>query len=452
MTFHLKYILYTDVSMRFMSIKATYFALSIIIGLAFFSPTSQAGETTNSLTPQHHYSFEQSVESLGEEVVHPKDPYQLIPGKNPDGWGGVIEPYGWLPALSGDVGVKGLPPVHINPTSKDLLKHLDWGAFLKGEVRRGRWGIIGDGFFVQLSTSAETPGPLYNPASIRFQQGMASLAAAYRVIDDRRWFLDFYAGARLNYMGVNLNTSVDTSAIENVGREAAQQITQQAVGHAESAIASDVAATQQAITSSVQQQLSQSTLVHIVQSVPTIESDVQQLTPIEKKSIEKSLHQAQPQIQALAAAAAQQSLAAAQVQVAQAKNQLTAALQNSLAQAQANLTQAQNKLSQVLSQNIKSELPTSGTGTQIWVDPIIGLRTQINLTRVLFLAAQADVGGFGAGSQIAWNVTATAGVNITRQVYGEVGYRYFYMDYSNNSGALYNAAEYGIFAGIGIKL
>ena len=85
-----------------------------------------------------------------------------------------------------------------------------------------------------------------------------------------------------------------------------------------------------------------------------------------------------------------------------------------------------------------------------WVDPIIGLRGQVNFTCWLFLAVQGDVGGFGAGSWFAANVTATLGVNITRNIFLETGYRFFYMDRSND-GFTYNAGEYGLFSGIGLK-
>jgi len=78
------------------------------------------------------------------------------------------------------------------------------------------------------------------------------------------------------------------------------------------------------------------------------------------------------------------------------------------------------------------------------------MRAQINITRWLFLAIQGDVGGFGAGSDIAWNAQGSLGVNITRNLFAEVGWRYFYMDYSNG-GALYRAAEYGPYSGIGVK-
>ena len=85
-----------------------------------------------------------------------------------------------------------------------------------------------------------------------------------------------------------------------------------------------------------------------------------------------------------------------------------------------------------------------------WIDPILGLRGQINFTRWLFLAAQGDVGGFGAGSQIVWNVQATLGVNFTRNIFAELGYRYMYVDYDKNS-FLYQMNSFGLFSGIGVK-
>ena len=42
------------------------------------------------------------------------------------------------------------------------------------------------------------------------------------------------------------------------------------------------------------------------------------------------------------------------------------------------------------------------------------------------------------------------GINLTRNVFVETGYRYFYMDYKNG-GFLYKAAEAGLFTGIGVK-
>ena len=99
----------------------------------------------------------------------------------------------------------------------------------------------------------------------------------------------------------------------------------------------------------------------------------------------------------------------------------------------ARVAQAEKRLSKALSQELENRLPTSRSGDQWWIDPIIGLRTQINFTRWLFLALQGDVGGFGAGSQIAWFASGSIGINFTRNIFLETGYRYFFMDYENTA-------------------
>ena len=91
------------------------------------------------------------------------------------------------------------------------------------------------------------------------------------------------------------------------------------------------------------------------------------------------------------------------------------------ASAQARVAQAEKKFAKALSRELEDRLPTSRSGDQWRVDPIVGLRGQINFTRWLFLALQGDVRGFGAGSQIAWFAGGSIGVNLTRNVFLETG-------------------------------
>jgi hypothetical protein len=84
------------------------------------------------------------------------------------------------------------------------------------------------------------------------------------------------------------------------------------------------------------------------------------------------------------------------------------------------------------------------------VEPIIGLRTQVNLTRWLYLAAEGDVGGFGAGSDIAWSAQASVGIKFTRNIFGQLGYRSMYVDYADG-GLLYNMNQYGTFSSVGVR-
>lgn len=149
--------------------------------------------------------------------------FEVVPGKDPNGWSFILEPYGWAMGLDGTVGVDGFS-ADVNFSSLDLLEHIDWFIFMKGEVRKGKWGVFADGFFAQLSGEGSPPGPLYNNVNLKLQQGMAELGIAYRLISDRRGFLDVYVGARYNYLGINMITDVDFNGVQDVGDAAAQRI------------------------------------------------------------------------------------------------------------------------------------------------------------------------------------------------------------------------------------
>jgi hypothetical protein len=367
-------------------------------------------------------------------VEVPENAFATVPGKDPNGWSFTLEPYLWALGMSGDIGVKGLPAVHVDYKARGILQHLDWAVMGKGELRKGKWAILGDGLFAQLSASTSTPGPLYTGASLQVQQGMASLALAYRVIDDRRWFVDVYAGARYNYLGFQLNTDVDSSGIGQLSEGISQRIVE-GIGQR----ATDfLVANKAAIASEVQTVLEETVTTKALGAMARFPSDmVGSLSPRELVQLSNTIRTKAPEYRQLIAATAQ-------AKTAEARNQLTPAIRNQV-------TQAQQKLAKAIAREIEKALPTDIRGDQWWVDPMVGLRAQVNITRWLFLAVQGDVGGFGAGSNIAWNAQGSIGVNLTRNLFLEAGWRYFYMDYARD-GAVYEAAEFGVFSGIGVKL
>jgi len=369
------------------------------------------------------------VEDLDCPLEKMANGFEVVPGKDPNGWSFTLEPYLWAMATSGKVGVNGLPPAEISHSAKTILQHLDWGIMAKGEVRKGKWGLLGDGFFAQLSAGGDLPAPFYDNTSIKLQQGMASLALAYRLIDDRRGFVDVYAGARYNYMGINLTSSPDSEGIRTFSDAAAGRIVEGVGDQADAFLAQNGSAIADQVAGTVKDVLT-------TKALEKITSFPDGMNPGEAIRILNGIRNSSPEYRDLVAAVAEARVAAA-------KNQLTTAIQN-------RVSQAEKKLAKALSRAIEKNLPTSYDGAQWWVDPIVGLRAQVNFTRWLYLAAQGDVGGFGAGSTIAWNVEASLGVNFTRNVFAELGYRYFYMDYTNG-GALYQAGQYGVFLGLGTR-
>ena len=70
-------------------------------------------------------------------------------------------------------------------------------------------------------------------------------------------------------------------------------------------------------------------------------------------------------------------------------------------------------------------------------------------TKALYLTAETDVGGFGIGSEITWQAYGALGLQITRNIFSELGYRYLYSDYDTTS-FIFQAAMHGaqITAGI----
>lgn len=87
-------------------------------------------------------------------------------------------------------------------------------------------------------------------------------------------------------------------------------------------------------------------------------------------------------------------------------------------------------------------LGVNRSADQQWADPIIGCRTQWDLTDRWYLAGKADIGGFGASSDFTWNLQATAGYRFTEMFSAELGYRYFDTDYSDG-GFTYDIAQAG---------
>ena len=86
--------------------------------------------------------------------------------------------------------------------------------------------------------------------------------------------------------------------------------------------------------------------------------------------------------------------------------------------------------------DLESPLPIIGQRSQSreWLDPIIGARVRVPLSGATTLGLLANVGGFGAASDLAFQARPTLGIQIGRRTAVELGYQWVYMDYESNSG------------------
>jgi hypothetical protein len=99
--------------------------------------------------------------------------------------------------------------------------------------------------------------------------------------------------------------------------------------------------------------------------------------------------------------------------------------------------------------NLDTTTPVNPSRHDYWVDPFIGARAQVDLTKKLWFNVRGDVGGFGVGSDFSWNGVAFFGYRFTPAITGMLGYRAMYVDYKKSTSAVkYEETFYGPIGGV----
>ena len=70
-----------------------------------------------------------------------------------------------------------------------------------------------------------------------------------------------------------------------------------------------------------------------------------------------------------------------------------------------------------------------------WIDPLVGVQVLAPLAEKWWLGFSGDIGGFGVGSDLTWQVYANLGFKASNLVSIIVGYRAIDIDYEDDSGA-----------------
>ena len=70
-----------------------------------------------------------------------------------------------------------------------------------------------------------------------------------------------------------------------------------------------------------------------------------------------------------------------------------------------------------------------------WVDPIVGLRLHSNSARRVNATLYGEIGGFGLGSDLEWQIFPVVDVRVLERMSLDLGYRWLSMDYTTGDGA-----------------
>ncbi len=114
--------------------------------------------------------------------------------------------YLWGTSLSGKTStLPPLPAVDIDASFGDILKELDGGIMGKAEMRLGRWSVLGDVMFTQVSPSGTLKGPATSKVDVRSRSLTLQGNVLYRLLETERVSLDAGAGARFWYLDNRLD-------------------------------------------------------------------------------------------------------------------------------------------------------------------------------------------------------------------------------------------------------
>jgi len=143
-------------------------------------------------------------------------------GAQTGAWQYELTPYLWGSAMKGDVQSGHLPRIGVDMSFGDILDILDFGLMGAFEARNGRWGLLSDLVYMEVSDEATAgrtgSGPIGAPASVdaeaTFKQTMLAAAAAYRIAEGRSP-VDLIGGVR--YAKLDVAARIDASLFGQSG-------------------------------------------------------------------------------------------------------------------------------------------------------------------------------------------------------------------------------------------
>jgi hypothetical protein len=145
-----------------------------------------------------------------------------------DGWKYQASIYGWATALNGDVGIRGLPPAHVNLSAWDAIQHLD-GAFAGSLMADdGTWLLFAD--FMYAKVSADYNFRRSSGTADFDQEQILFTALAGRRIPLPDQNLRLYGTIGLRYQHYKVNLDIDPQRFRDISRSGSKDWVDPVIG------------------------------------------------------------------------------------------------------------------------------------------------------------------------------------------------------------------------------
>jgi hypothetical protein len=319
-------------------------------------------------------------------------------------WQFTIAAPGWLASMNGTIGVRGVN-ADIDVPVDEVLQHLDMIFAMRAEAQKGPFGIYGEVIYIGLSDGAQI-NRLINNIHEQVDMTLVDGALSWRLVNQPRWSLDLAAGTHYTNVYEQLELHSDPMAIQQASERFVNNIAEDLRNRLNHDISKGefVDALKDSIRSVIISRIGAKLEDHerhpnipigpLGGHIPKeIAQRVENFIEKEKAALEARIDELHLMGEARRDA------------VRRAVNEAKARIANQLA------VRLNKSLSQTLSKD------------DFWFDPYVGLRTRYNFNKTYYTGVRGEIGGFGVGADLMWEVEGVVGINLTRSIFTEIGYR-----------------------------
>ncbi|MFT5854462.1 MAG: hypothetical protein ACI8XO_001706 [Verrucomicrobiales bacterium] len=368
------------------------------------------------------------------------------------GWELELGLYGWGPGLSAEIGnasLTGHTEVKWGDLG-DLLDEIDFASQGRVGVRKGKFGVIADWFYLRISDEKTTADPIFQTISFKTETVILDAAVTYRLLEGERGYLDAMAGVRYWYLGETVGINLDTPGIERFSRNASQRV----VGEVTDSVSAAVADAVQKARPIVEDQIRNGIDDRTGRVVGPDDLNVALAGGLSTTNVGREATSGRgfapgsferergDLISAIIAERKADAINNASGTISSVKKSAQKKLQKKVAS-------AQRKLERAISKKLKS-IPTKAHVSKEWADPYVGLIGKYALTEKLYVVGRGDIGGFGVSSDLTWQAVGAVGTQLSENIAMELGYKHLSVDYDR--GFVFDADLSGFFAGVSITL
>ena len=331
-------------------------------------------------------------------------------------WQFTIAAPGWLASMNGTIGVRGVN-ADIDVPVTEVLQHLDMIFAARAEARKGPFGIFGELIYIGLSDGAQVNG-LINNVHEQVDLTLVDTALSWRLVNQPRWSLDFAAGTHYTNVYERLTLHSDLAAIRQTSEQFVTNVSDDLIARLNNDISNSefLATLTSTIEADIVSQIDKHGSLDRHQRKPNIP-----IGPLGGRIAEDVANVIHDFI------VAKETALRIRIDALHLQGEARRAAVNRIVSA------AEAKIADQLSTVLNSKLDQSLSRQDDWFDPYVGLRGRYNFNKALYTAVRGEIGGFGVGADLMWEVEGVLGINLTRSIFTELGYRALGGNFENDN-------------------